>query len=49
MSTGSTCLLIMNGDDVFEIDVDYPSDLFKARFNSKIIKKSPGEKILRVV
>jgi choline kinase len=37
-------------EDLFWIDVDYPSDLFKARFNSdKFIKKSQKERVLRVV
>lgn len=44
LSTGSTCLLVMNGDDVFEIDVGYPSDLFEARFNSARLSKNPLEK-----
>jgi choline kinase len=35
---------------LFWMDVDYPSDLFRARFNSnKFIRKSQGERILRVV
>lgn len=37
-------------EDLFWTDVDYPSDLFKARFNSnKFIKKPHKERILRVV
>jgi choline kinase len=37
-------------NDLFWMDVDYPSDLFKARFNSnKFIKKPFAERILRVV
>ena len=37
-------------NDLFWMDVDYPSDLFKARFNSnKFIKKSYQERVLRVV
>jgi len=37
-------------DDLFWMDVDYPSDLFKARLNSdKFIKKSYQERVLRVV
>ena len=36
--------------DLFWMDVDYPSDLFKARFNSnKFLKKPYPERILRVV
>ncbi len=36
--------------DLFWMDVDYPSDLFKARLNSdKFIKKSYQERVLRVV
>jgi hypothetical protein len=38
----------MNGDDVFEIDVDYPSDL-KARFNSARLSKNPLEKRFSVL
>src|SRR3972149_2126218 len=37
-------------EELFWMDVDYPSDLFRARFNSgKFIKKSQKERILRVV
>jgi len=37
-------------NDLFWMDVDYPSDLFKARFNSnKFLKKPFTERILRVV
>ncbi|MER3445982.1 MAG: nucleotidyltransferase [Candidatus Dadabacteria bacterium] len=37
-------------EDLFWIDVDYPSDLFKARFSSNKISRRPhGERILRVV
>ena len=37
-------------NDLFWMDVDYPSDLFKARLNSdKFIKKSYQERVLRVV
>ncbi|MGH7801509.1 MAG: sugar phosphate nucleotidyltransferase [Thermodesulfobacteriota bacterium] len=37
-------------EDLFWMDVDYTSDLFRARFNSsKFIKKSQKERILRVV
>jgi len=36
--------------DLFWMDVDYPSDLFKARFNSnKFLEKPYPERILRVV
>lgn len=37
-------------DDLFWMDVDYPSDLFKARYNSYIFLKKPyTERMLRVV
>ncbi|MGH7901082.1 MAG: sugar phosphate nucleotidyltransferase [Thermodesulfobacteriota bacterium] len=37
-------------NDLFWMDVDYPSDLFKARFNScKFLTKPRPERILRVV
>ena len=37
-------------NDLFWMDVDYPSDLFKARFNSyKFLRKPRPERILRVV
>lgn len=39
----------MNIGDMFWMDVDYPSDLFKARFNSNKFVKTYSERVLKVV